>query len=187
VDDVRDRILDGAQRLFYAQGIQAVGMDRIRDVSGVSLKRLYQCYPSKDALVIAYLERRDHEWTQALDDHVERVRDPRERVLAVFGYLDEWFRTADFRGCSFINAFGELGPTSPGVAALAQAHKRALRTRLARLAAATGAGDPEALADQLLLLVEGAIVAAAMGTATGPAHRARAAADALLLAATAAS
>ncbi|MEV1202626.1 TetR/AcrR family transcriptional regulator [Microbispora rosea] len=184
-DEARRRILDAAERLFYARGVQAVGMDQIRDAAGVSLKRLYQCYPSKDVLVEAYLEHRDRRWNQALAEHVGRVATPRERVAAVFGFLAEWFETADFRGCSFINAFGELGPTSPPVAAAARAHKRRLRERLGTLVTEAGAADPDALADQLLLLVEGAIVAAAMGTATGPAERARSAAGALLDAATA--
>ncbi|WP_310738929.1 TetR/AcrR family transcriptional regulator [Microbispora sp. H10830] len=183
-DTARRRVLDAAERLFYARGIQAVGMDQIRDAAGVSLKRLYQCYPSKDALVEAYLEHRDQRWNQALAEHVGRVAESRERVTAVFGFLAEWFGTTDFRGCSFINAFGELGPASPPVAA-ARAHKRTLRERLHTLAAEAGAADPDALADQLLLLVEGAIVAAAMGTATAPAERARSAARALLDAATA--
>ncbi|WP_260617354.1 MULTISPECIES: TetR/AcrR family transcriptional regulator [Microbispora] len=182
-DEARRRILDAAERLFYAQGIQAVGMDQIRDAAGVSLKRLYQSYPSKDALVEAYLEHRDRRWTRSLDEHVARAAAPGDRVTAVFGFLAEWFGTADFRGCSFINAFGELGPTSPPVAAAARAHKNGLRERLGTLAAEAGAADPDALADQLLLLVEGAIVAAAMGTATGPAERARSAALALLSAA----
>lgn len=184
-DEARRRILDAAERLFYARGIQAVGMDQIRDAAGVSLKRLYQCYPSKDALVEAYLEHRDQWWNRALAEHVGRVADPRERVTAVFGFLSEWFGTADFRGCSFINAFGELGPASPPVAAAARAHKGTLRERLRTLAAEAGAADPDMLADQLLLLVEGAIVAAAMGTAPSPAERAGSAARALLDAATA--
>ena len=129
-DEARRRVLDAAERLFYARGIQAVGMDEVRDAAGVSLKRLYQCYASKDALVEAYLEHRDLRWNAALADHVGRVADPRERVLAVFGFLSEWFRTADFRGCAFINAFGELGPASPPVAAAARGHKGALRARL---------------------------------------------------------
>ncbi|MEV4454831.1 helix-turn-helix domain-containing protein [Microbispora sp. NPDC049633] len=182
-EEARRRILDAAERLFYARGIQAVGMDQIRDAAGVSLKRLYQCYASKDALVEAYLEHRDRRWNAALAGHLGRAGEPRERVLAVFGFLAEWFVTADFRGCSFINAFGELGPASPPVATAARAHKNALRGRLRALAAEAGAADPDLLADQLLLLVEGAIVAAAMGTAADPAERGRAAALALLSAA----
>lgn len=183
-DEARERILDSAERLFYARGVQAVGMDQIRDAAGVSLKRLYRCFASKDALVSAYLEHRDRRWNQALAERVARVAEPRERVLAVFDFLAEWFGTADFRGCSFINAFGELGPMSPSVATAARAHKRNLREYLRVLATEAGAADPEPLADQLLLLVEGAIVAAAMGTAARPAERARSAALALLDAAT---
>ena len=111
VDDqeVRERLLAAAADLFYSRGIAAVGMDDIRTASGVPLKRLYQCVPSKDRLVEAYLSRRDERWLAALALHVSRSRDPRQRVLAVFTFLAEWFATPDFRGCAFINAFGELG------------------------------------------------------------------------------
>lgn len=160
-DEARDRILDAAGRLFYTHGIQATGMDQLRGASGVSLKRLYQCYPSKDAVIEAYLHHRDQHWTQALADHIERHRDPR-RLLAVFDFLTDWFDTPDFHGCAFINAYGELDAVAPPVAGIARAHKTTLRTHLVDLATAAGAGNAETLADQLLLLIDGAITAAAL-------------------------
>ncbi|MEW2546961.1 TetR/AcrR family transcriptional regulator [Streptomyces sp. NPDC047002] len=176
----RQQALDAAERLFYGRGIQTVGMDEIRTASGVSLKRLYQLFPAKDQLVQAYLERRDVAWRRRLADRVDRESDPVERVLAVFDHLGAWFREPDFRGCAWINSYGELGATSEGVAALARAHKAAFRAYLVRLADA--AGLPGGLADHLLLLAEGAMVTAAIFGTPEPAAQARSAA-ALLVAA----
>ncbi|MBP0459306.1 TetR/AcrR family transcriptional regulator [Streptomyces montanisoli] len=176
----RRQALDAAERLFYERGIRAVGMDEIRTASGVSLKRLYQLFPAKDQLVQAYLERRDVAWRRRLADRVERASDPGERVLTVFDFLGEWFREPGFRGCAWINAHGELGATSPAVAALATAHKTAFRAYLAGLVAA--AGLPDAATDHLLLLAEGAMVTAGVFGCARPAAQAREAA-ALLLAA----
>lgn len=169
--DHRARLLDAAERLFYERGVRAVGMDEVRAVSGVSLKRLYQCFPSKEQLVVAYLRRRDERWRASLAESVAR-RDPRDRVPAVFDWLGEWFREPGFRGCAFVNSFGELGATSSAVARVAKEHKDALRHYLADLVRG-GVADPDELAEQLLLLVEGAIAAAAVRGDTSAARRAR--------------
>lgn len=178
-----DRLLATAAGLFYERGIQAVGIDEIRAASGVSLKRLYQCFPSKERLVAAYLERRDRQWQESLERTVDRYRDPRRRVLAVFGFLAEWFATPDFRGCAFINAFGELGAESAAVTRITRTHKLGLLRYLAGLGAAAGAVAPHVLAGQLLLLIDGAIVSAATGANPRAAAHARAAARVLLAAA----
>lgn len=179
----RERVLSAAAQLFYTRGIQAVGMDEIRAESTVPLKRLYRCFDSKDRLVEAYLERRDEQWLGALTARVARVRQPRQRVLAVFSFLEEWFAEPGFRGCAFINAAGELGGVSTVVAEITRRHKRRLRRYLAGLAADAGAADPPGLAAQLLLLMDGAIVAAATGASARPAASARSAASRLLAAA----
>jgi AcrR family transcriptional regulator len=156
----REQALDAAERLFYGRGIQSVGMDDIRGASGVSLKRLYQLFPAKEQLVVAYLERRDVRWRQRLAEHVEGHEDPGRRVLAVYDWLGQWFREPDFRGCAWINSYGELGATSERVAAQVRAHKRAFKGYLAGLV--SDAGLPAGLADQLFLLAEGAMVTAAI-------------------------
>jgi AcrR family transcriptional regulator len=176
----RARLLDAAEDLFYARGIQAVPMDAIRDASGVPLKRLYQLFPAKEQLVEAYLERRDHRWRAHLAHYVERHDDPRQRILAVFDWLQGWFGKPGFRGCAWINAHGELGATSPAIAAQVRRHKQAFRAYLHGLA--TAAGLPEPAADTLYLLAEGAVVSAAIFTGE-PATRARSAAEQLLAAA----
>lgn len=178
--EARERVLAAAGPLFYRRGFTAVGMDDIRDASGVSLKRLYLCFPSKDRLVEAVLTRRDDQWMAALAQQVDRHGDPRLRLLAVFSFLRDWFASPGFRGCAFINAFGELGSRSPAVAEIARLHKLRLRGYLAQLAAEAGVPDPAVLAGQLLVLMDGAIVVAATGTSTQAAEYARQAAQALL-------
>ena len=174
----REQALDAAETLFYGRGIQSVGMDDIRGASGVSLKRLYQLFPAKEKLVVAYLERRDVRWRRRLADHVDGHEDPGRRVLAVFDWLGEWFREPDFRGCAWINSYGELGATSERVAAQVRAHKRAFREYLAGLV--SDAGLPASLADQLYLLTEGAMVTAAVEQSAEPAARAGQAARMLM-------
>ena len=178
------RILDAAERLFYERGVQAVGIDDIRTAAGLSLKRLYQLFPSKDRLVVAFLERRDRRWRGRLEDFVAARTaagaEPIERILAVFDWLGEWFAEPGFRGCAWINSHGELGGISADVARLAQAHKRAFRAYLAGLVA--GAALPEPLTDELFLLAEGAMVTAGIFGRPDPAAVARRAAATLLAA-----
>ncbi|MEV5784245.1 TetR/AcrR family transcriptional regulator, partial [Streptomyces sp. NPDC052287] len=154
----REQALDAAEELFYARGIQTVGMDDIRSASGVSLKRLYQLFPAKELLVEAYLERRDIRWRRRLAEHVDRYTEPERRILAVFDWLRLWFEEPDFRGCAWINSYGELGATSPRVTVQVRAHKKAFRDYLGGLV--TDAGLPDSLADQVCLLAEGAMVTA---------------------------
>jgi AcrR family transcriptional regulator len=154
VSEATLRVLDAAEQLFYDRGIQAVGMDEVRTVSRVSLKRLYQLFPSKEALVAGYLERRDRRWRGRLAAYVEASAEP--PVLAVFDWLHVWFSEPGFRGCAFINSFGELGATSSAVAEIARYHKQELRTYI------RGLVTSEALADQVLVLVDGAITVAAV-------------------------
>ncbi|MEV7612494.1 TetR/AcrR family transcriptional regulator [Streptomyces sp. NPDC089799] len=171
-EEARTRLLDTAEELFYAHGIQAVGMDRIRTASGVPLKRLYRLFPAKESLVTAYLERRDRRWTDSLRAAAGRPAEPRERVLAVFDWLADWFTEPGFRGCAFVNTHGELGAAAPEVV---RSHKAELRSLLLDLA--DGRAD---LADRLLILVEGATAVAALSPGPDPALRARETAELVL-------
>ncbi|MER7056460.1 TetR/AcrR family transcriptional regulator [Streptomyces sp. NPDC000351] len=174
----RERALDAAERLFYGRGVRAVGMDDVRGGSGVSLKRLYQLFPAKEQLVVACLERRDVRWRGQLAEYVDRYEEPGPRILAVFDWLGQWFAEPDFRGCAWINAYGELGATSYPVADLVRAHKRAFREFLDGLVA--DAGLPAATGGQLFLLAEGAMVTAGVTGGTAPARQASEAARVLL-------
>ncbi|MEV3988721.1 TetR/AcrR family transcriptional regulator [Streptomyces sp. NPDC049837] len=175
----RTRVLDAAEELFYGRGIQAVGMDAVRSASGVTLRRLYQLFPSKGALVEAYLLRRDARWRDSLAAYVDSLdAPPRERVLAVFDWLRGWFEEPGFRGCAFINSFGELGATSPEVAEAARRHKEEFRRYLTELV--TEAGAPASTGAHVALLAEGAMATAAIAGSSAPAREAREAAALLL-------
>jgi AcrR family transcriptional regulator len=165
------RLLEAAEDLFYAHGVQAVGMDAVRERSGVSLKRLYQCFPAKTDLVEAYLLRRDERWRASLREFVHaRGGDP----LAVFDWLAGWFAEPGFRGCAFVNSFGEFGEPAPGIAAAIRKHKDEVRAYL------RGLVPDQGVADQLFSLVEGATVLAAITGDPGEAKTAREAAKVLL-------
>jgi AcrR family transcriptional regulator len=180
-DETIERVLDAAEELFYGRGIQSVGMDEVRDQSGVALKRLYQLFSSKEKLVIAVLERRDEHWHQRLSAHVDNVKEPSARILAVYDWLGQWFNEPGFRGCAWINTNGELGAISPAIAEQAKRHKTRFKHYIAQLVA--DAGLPPQLAEQLALLAEGAMVDAGIFTTFASAAQARAAAQTLIQAA----
>ena len=170
------RILDASDELFYENGIRAVGMDAIRDASGVSLKRLYRLYPAKDRLAEAMLRRRADAFHEAVVAHAAGGGSPREQILAVFDFLHDWFSEPDFRGCPFINAFGEAH--RGGVLDSVADQKRDLERVLDDLVAA--AGGPKTLSRQLLILANGAMVTAAILDSPDAALQAKDAARALL-------
>jgi AcrR family transcriptional regulator len=177
-DGIRERIIDAADELFYARGFQSVGMDRVRAAAGVSLKRLYAEFPGKEQLIVAVLGLRHDAWEHGIRAAVDAAHDPRARLLAMYDFLERWFGDASFRGCGFINAFGELGATSEEVARVARRHKESFQRYVESLAADAGA-DSE-LAAQLALLAEGAQTTAAISGTSEPAVHARRAAEVLV-------
>ena len=178
----REAVVRAADELFYTRGVQAVGMDAVRTAAGVSLKRIYSLFASKDDLIVAVLAHRTAMWDSGLASTTQGAASARERILAIFDFLDAWFREPDFRGCAFINTHGELGATSSAVADAVRAQKHTFQDYLARLVA--DAGAPATLAPQLAILAEGAQTTAAIAGTPEAAHQARAAAEILLDAAT---
>ena len=184
--DVRAHIVDVADQLFYARGIQSVGMDEIRTGAGVSLKKLYAAFPGKEQLIAAVLAGRHDLWERGVHGAVEAATTPRDKLLAMYDFLESWFGDDTFRGCGFINAFGELGATSPAVAEIAREHKDSFQRFVQQLTADAVADSARAeeLAAQLALLAEGAQTTAAIAGTTEPAVHARRAAETLIAAAT---
>ncbi|WP_392674971.1 TetR/AcrR family transcriptional regulator [Streptomyces sp. LN785] len=174
----RERVVSAADRLFYAHGVQAVGMDSVRTESGVSLKRIYTLFPSKEDLIVAVLRHRTDQWNSGVAEAVNGAGTPREKLLAVFDFLGGWFRDDDFRGCAFINVFGELGADSNRVAEAVREQKSSFGRAVAELVRA--AGSPDRLAPQLVLLAEGAQTTAAISGDPDTALHARAAAETLI-------
>ncbi|WP_413451464.1 TetR/AcrR family transcriptional regulator [Georgenia phoenicis] len=175
----RERILAAADELYYAKGYAAVGMAELRAAAGVSLRRLYALFPSKNDIVKAVLARRHEAWKSGVTSRVDAAGpSARERLLAVYSYLEEWFGTEGFRGCAFINAFGEIGGNDPEAAEIIRAHKAGFQRYMAGLVAELGA--PALLADQLSLLAEGAQSTAAISGDPAVAAQARSAAEVLI-------
>lgn len=164
--------------LFYARGFTAVGMDEVRTVTGVSLKRLYRLFPSKEDIIEQVLKSWRDSWEANLRAQVESTQVPRERLLAVFDFLASWFTSEGFRGCAFINSFGELGGMSGRISEIVRGQKKEFQDYLGRVAA--GVGAPETLAPQLAILAEGALTTAAIAGSPEPAGQARAAAGTLI-------
>jgi AcrR family transcriptional regulator len=160
----RERLLDAAYELFSHRGIRAVGTEEILDAAGVSRSTLYRLYGSKETLVLAFLQRREHRWTREFVEAEARRRGstPRERLLAIFDVFDEWFHRDDFEGCSFINVLLEMGPEGP-VGDASVAHLEYIRSVVARLAEEAGVRDPVSFARSWHILMKGSIVSAGEG------------------------
>ena len=177
-EKARELVLEAADHLYYARGIQAVGMDELRGAAGVSLKKLYALFPSKEAIVEQMLGRRNQRWMHGVIATAEQYADPREKLLSVFDFLADRFAEGDFRGCAFINSFGELGASAPTVVEAARAHKAQFQAHVAGIVA--DAGAPPVLATQIVLLAEGAQTTAAILKTPDLAAQARAAAAVLI-------
>jgi AcrR family transcriptional regulator len=163
---VRERILASATDLFYREGVRAVGVDTIVARSGVAKMSLYRCFPSKDALVAAFLEQQNERYWRWWDGVVARHPGaPVAQLHALVAAVAKRTTSPTYRGCPFINVATELREGEHLGRSVAAANKRELRRRLAGLAAAAGAGRPDALGDQLMLLFEGAYAA---GQTLGP-------------------
>jgi AcrR family transcriptional regulator len=147
---MNERILETADRLFYLRGIRAVGVDTIAAEIGISKRTLYNHFPSKDELIAAYLERR---FTRAPASD----KPPVEQILGTFDRLERGFAAKGFRGCPFVNAVAELGPEDQSVRKIAIAFKESRRVWFRDLLRQLGVADPEGLATQLTLLVDGSI------------------------------
>lgn len=171
----REKILQTAADLFYASGVRAVGVDTVVEKCGVAKMTLYKHFPSKSALVNAVVSKQAEEFLARVRSGLASRPDENgeQRLLTVFDVLQEWFATETFRGCPFINVCMELGEGEESAATACRAAKRRLRELLVELAAASRSKNPVELADQAYLLVEGAIVAAAMWKTAEPAAKAK--------------
>jgi AcrR family transcriptional regulator len=158
----RDRVLDTATRLFYTEGIHAVGVDRIVTEAGVTRATFYRHFPSKEELVRSYVEH----WDAGVRAQVAAAFPglTAQRALELFVVrLGEEMCRPGFRGCPFINAAAEYpDPASPVARAIA-AHRAWLRGTFAQVLAESGAAGPEQKAELLMLLRDGAMVGAALG------------------------
>ncbi|WP_437707412.1 helix-turn-helix domain-containing protein [Sorangium sp. So ce448] len=179
--DARRHILEVAERLFYAEGYRAVGVDRLIAEADVAKATFYRHFPTKDDLLVAVLDARDARFREWLAGRVEAAADdPRDRPLAVFDALAELFAADDFRGCAFLNTMVEVASRSHPAHQAAQRHKLRLIDYFERLLREAGVPSASALAPQILLLIDGAIVTAVREGGPGAAARARSLAENLI-------
>ena len=173
---MEERILDTADRLFYRQGIRVVGVDTVAAEIGISKRTLYNYFPSKDDLIVAYLSRRLRPI---------KVTDgpPAEQILEDFDRLERAMRKEGYRGCPFMNAVAELADPAHAAHKIAVAHKEKRRTLFRKLLKQLNVADPDALATQLMILGEGAVAQALVHGDPKMARAAREAARVLLMAA----
>ena len=159
-----ERILDAAYELFSRRGIQAVGVNEVIERAGVATATLYRHFPSKEKLVLAFLDLREQRWTKDLIEAgaMRRGSNPEERLLAIFDVLDEWFHRDDFEAGSFMKVLLELGPEHPAGGASVW-HLEQIRSIVRRLAEEAGLRDTDSFARSWHILMEGSIVVAAEG------------------------
>ncbi|MBC6463437.1 TetR/AcrR family transcriptional regulator [Actinomadura sp. HBU206391] len=167
-DRVRERILTSASELFYNEGINSTGVDRISEAAGVSKRSLYQRFTGKDELVAAYLTARGPALIDVFLPAEDDDATPRERMLAVFSTLRAESGAGDFRGCAFVNAAVELPDPAHPARAVTLDHKLQVEAFFARQAALAGADDPDGLAQQLAVIFDGAMCYALVRAASVP-------------------
>jgi AcrR family transcriptional regulator len=155
----RERLLAAADELFYEEGVNLVGIDRVIERAGVAKASLYDCFGSKEELIRSYLQQR-HEARQArIRERLARYSTPREKILAVFDSMAEAAAAPGFRGCAFARASAETRPGS-SVQTVCDESRAWNLALFADLAKQAGAADPDRVAQQLRLLYDGASVSA---------------------------
>ena len=169
----RRKLLDAADRLFYADGIRSTGVAAVAEGAGVTKMTFYAHFASKDELVCAYLRERDARWRKKLEETLRGYEAPEDRLLAVFDAYRDSVVSGGLRGCAFVNCAAEFPDREHPARRAAREHKAAMRRRLAGLAAEAGAEDSAALAEGLFVLLEGAYVTAALEGDEGVVERAR--------------
>ena len=178
----RQRVVETAERLFYAEGVRSVGIDRIIAEAEVAKMTLYNHFSSKDDLILAVLQYREEKFDALFEKWMKRHgKAGRDRLEAFFAALKDWFKSPSFRGCMFINSCAELADADHAGSKFAAQHKERFHEMLKQIiteCAGTKAADTTASA--ISLLVEGAIVTAVMEQSPKPADVARDAAFALV-------
>jgi AcrR family transcriptional regulator len=168
----RERLLAAANELFYENGIHSVGIDRVIEHAGVAKASLYDCFGSKDELIRAYLEARSAARRALINERVGRHDDPRNKILSIFDTLGEVVARPGYRGCAFVRASADAN-SSAKVRSVCSETRAFMLGKFTDLCREAGAGDPQLLGKQLVLLYDGAATSAYMdgnGEAVGTAR-----------------
>ncbi|WP_319421517.1 TetR/AcrR family transcriptional regulator [Pleurocapsa sp. FMAR1] len=168
------QILETASQLFYQKGIQNVGINEIIATSGVAKRTLYRHFASKDDLIEAVMKHRATEWLRWFETAVQdRGNTSKERLLATFDVLREWYASPDFRGCPFINAVLEIADASHPAHEVSIKVRESIRMQIKQLAEQAGVEDSESFSQQYLLLIGGASLMATIEGVSGGANYAQ--------------
>lgn len=180
--DARQRIVETAERLFYAEGVRAVGIDRIIAEAQVAKMSLYNHFPSKDDLILAVLQYREKKFDDMFKKWIKRhASEGMDGLEAFFAALKDWFESPGFRGCMFINARVEMADAKHPASKFSACHKERFHQMLQTIIEeSAGIKSAEMVAPAISLLVEGAIVTAVMEQSSESADEARMAALALV-------
>ncbi|HEY1945018.1 MAG TPA: TetR/AcrR family transcriptional regulator [Roseiarcus sp.] len=159
----RERILATANELFYREGVRAIGVDMVVERSGVSKTTLYRLFESKDALIAAFAAERDRlnwEWWDRIEE--QHADDPRALLEALLSEIARRIGGPAYRGCPFLNLATEFPDNNHPGRIAARANKEEMRARLAAIVARLGVGDPNRVASQIALIINGAYVTGLM-------------------------
>ena len=155
----RERILATASKLFYREGVRAIGVDTVVEQSGVSKTSLYRLFDSKDALIAAFAAERDRlfwAWWDRIEE--QHATDPRALLEALLSGIAQRIGHSTYRGCPFLNLATEFPDDSHPGRVVARSNKEELRARLAAILGKVGVGDPDRTASQIALIINGAYV-----------------------------
>lgn len=179
----REIILQTAADLFFRDGFRAVGIDTIIKQADIAKMTLYRHFPSKDHLIVAYLQDTNNKFWAWFDESTRRAEgDPMSQLIAFFEALEKLVTTPQCYGCPFLNAVVDFPESGHPGHQVAVEHKQAVRARFRDLARQAGTESPDILADQLLLLMDGAFMSARMFRSNNPAAHVAKAAEALITA-----
>ncbi len=179
-----ERLLETAERLIYASSIQGTGVDAIVRESGTARKSFYLYFSSKEQLIVEALRRRDERWMNWFEQGTrDSAAAPADQLLGMFDVLHEWFSSDNFHGCAFLNAAGEIKRHDHDIFRVSRLHKERLLAFIEERCRAAGSfAEPESLARQLLILLDGAIAVALVSAEPRAAYDAQRAAQAVLAA-----
>lgn len=158
--NARARLIAAGLELYYRYGFQAVGIDQVIDMAGVTKTTFYNNFESRDEFMVQCVRARDEwestAWARAMRELAGE--DPKAQLLAFFEIMDRWFNDPEFRGCMFVNVAAEFTDPRHPVHQAAAEHKKRSRDGIRDLAARAGAIDPDAFADQFTILAEGTLL-----------------------------
>lgn len=176
----RERLLAAAGELFYANGINTVGIDRVIEHAGVAKASLYDCFGSKEELVRSYLEERDRIRQARIEERVSKYDEPQEKILSIFDLLGELASRPEYRGCAFVRASADAS-SSEKVRTVCEQSRAYMLGKFTDLCREAGVRDPQLLAKQLVLLYDGASISAHMDGSRDAVATARALAAQMLV------